>query len=189
MHTVFVIPGFTHTGKEAAYKKVAVLLRKKGYTPIIFHPTWKRKTVTDVAVEFLNTYKKKLAEEHISLLGFSFGAIAALLIAEKIQPSSLFLCSVSPYLDEDTIPEQWKKIVGKRRIDDFASLSCKHICARIAARTYILVGEKEAAAFPTVLTRAARINKQIKNSHLTIVQNTIHDIGQKEYLEAINALI
>lgn len=186
---MYIIPGFTHTGNEPGYKKTAALFRKKGYTPIIFHPAWKRKTVTDVAVDFLNFYEqKKHAHTKFSLLGFSFGAIIALITAGKIHPEKLFLCSLSPYFSEDlpNIPGWWKKFIGKRRVDDFSALSCKRLCALISSKTHIFVGEIEITRYPQLLIRAAHPHTLIKLSELTVIPKAKHDIGQKEYLQAIS---
>lgn len=45
--TLFLIPGFTHSVKENAYKKVSAVFKKHGYTVIGFEPSWKRSTISD----------------------------------------------------------------------------------------------------------------------------------------------
>lgn len=187
--TLFLIPGFTHSVKENAYKKVSAVFKKHGYTVIGFEPSWKRSTVSDQAATFISFVEnKKINPDECAFLGFSFGAIIALIGAGKIKPKELFLCSLSPYFVEDMkdIPSRWRKIIGKNRMTDFETMNGKKISKKIVSATHLFVEGKEYGEGPTVLRRSKAIHKNIPKSNLTIVPNVGHDIGEKEYLTAID---
>ena len=187
--TLFLIPGFTHSVKENAYKKVSAVFKKHDYTVIGFEPSWKRSTVSDQAAAFISFVEsKKINPDECAFLGFSFGAIIALIGAGKIKPKELFLCSLSPYFAEDIkiMSANWKKFIGKKRVADFTTMNCKKLCAQIHSSTHLFVGGKESNKFPILLRRIKAAHASISGSTLTLIPNAIHDIGQKEYLDALD---
>lgn len=186
--TLFLIPGFTHSVKQKEYKKVTAMFKKHGYTVIGFEPSWKRSTVSDQVATFVSFVdSKKINPDDCAILGFSFGAIVALISAGKIKPKELFLCSLSPYFSEDIkiMPAGWKKFIGKKRVADFEKMNCRKLCKQINSSAHIFVGEKESNKFPILLRRVQAAHKYIPASTWSMVPNTGHDIGQKEYLAAI----
>lgn len=192
--TLFIIPGFTHSVHQKEYKKVAAIFKRRGYTVIGFNPSWKRSTVSQQLDAFLSFLKRKKPLHEFSILGFSFGAVIALLAAQTIKPKELFLCSLSPYFSEDIkdIPPRWKKFIGKRRLADFQTMNCKTISKKISSKTHLFVEGKEykdGKEGPTVLRRAKAVHKVIPESTLTIIPNTDHDIGRKEYIDAIQTML
>lgn len=55
---VFIIPGFKHRPANKAYKKIASLFKKEGYSPILIRIPWRGATISESTDYFLREYKK-----------------------------------------------------------------------------------------------------------------------------------
>lgn len=185
----YIIPGFRHSTNAKEYKEVAKLfeLRQIKTVPIKIH--WKYRTMTDYVDEFLAQVKHEKDDEAY-LFGFSWGAMIALISARKIKPKKLILASLSPYFREDlpAMKNWWRLNVGKKRELDFKKYEFNAIAKRINCPTILLAGEKECQKYKRFKYRVNDAHKKIKNSKLIMILNAKHDLGQKEYLEAIKNL-
>src|SRR6266567_2790679 len=142
----FIIPGFGFSGKEKEYQKIAGFFQKRNIEPVIIHIDWKRKTLLDYIKQAKQQIEAKSQKgDEIYLLGFSFGAIAALCLSSEIKLKQLVLCSISPYFKEDMpqIKQQWKNWCGKRRCEAFDNISFSKLAKKIDCKTTILHGDKE----------------------------------------------
>lgn len=84
--TTYIIPGFGSDCEELPYKKLTKELEAKGYKVAKINPDW-RKPISEQSFD--------VAENSI-LVGFSFGAVLAYLIALKTPLSRIILASLSP---------------------------------------------------------------------------------------------
>ena len=185
---LFIIPGYTEYPKDPQYKALVALINKTSYTPILVPIEWKYKVMSDYVNQATAFIKQNSNNnEAIAILGFSFGAFTAFLSAKAFNTSTLFLCSLSPYFNEDLpgIRQSWKTFLGKRRIDHFKTISFSEHARDNHTNTIVLVGSKEITKYPSMLRRADDAHKKLKHSKLVIIEGAHHNIGQPEYQQAI----
>ena len=195
MKKVYIIPGFLESASFKRYKKVIELLWKKDFIVIGVRIDWKKQSMHDYVEQFLKT----MPEKNSYILGFSYGAMIALLSARKVKPKILILCSMSPYFKEDldaTISAYGKKLEKhhtKRLLEGFKKYPFGSIARHVMCKTVLIAGDKETVIrgknYRLVLNRAKDANAKIKNSQLIIVKNGKHDIAQKEYNAALRKVI
>ena len=181
---IYVIPGFRHQPKQKAYKEIAKMLKTEGYQPIVVPVSWRQSTISENTKQFLKVYKKlKTRKKYI--LGFSFGAMIALLASTKVSTAGLILCSLSPYFQED-IKRVKKSSVSQLMKDDFSSLHCSTLVKQIKAKQiHMLYGAKETKS---LIHRVTNTFDQMlsEEKYLTQIKSTEHDIGDKKYLHYIH---
>lgn len=181
--SVFIIPGFRQKTTNKAYKTIARMLKKEGYTPIPVIIPWKNTTVTQNTAYFLQEYKKNTAKKKY-ILGFSFGAVIAFLAATKIHTHGLILCSLSPYFKEDLVRLGIRKT--SNRYQDFLATRCKVLAKQIKAKQILMLyGTKETKP---LINRVHYAFSHIisSNKYLIPIQQTEHNIGGKRYLDSIH---
>ncbi len=188
MKKIFIIPGYRHKSGDQAYIDLVNVFEKKKLASIVVPIKWKYSAFNKWLAEFDAFYEKNKAEETV-LLGFSYGAMIALAAAVKIQPKLLILCSLSPYFKEDlvTMKKSWVRAIGKRQMADFEKVSFNELAKNIKSKTILLLGEKETIKYPELADRVKIAHQKI-SSKLVMVPNGDHNIGQKEYLEAIGKI-
>src|SRR5690606_37231643 len=84
------------------------------------------------------------------VLGFSYGAVIALITANDLKPKKIFLCSLSPDFKEDSknMKEWIKKLIGKNRYKDIQTRSGRKIAQELKVPSVIFYGEKEGKQYP-----------------------------------------
>ena len=114
--TIFLIPGFKTQITDSFYKELVSYLKSKNYTVQPVPITWNNRTVTKNAEEFVNYFEKNKGKVNY-VLGFSYGAVISLIVAERIKLNKLILCSLSPNFKEDskTMLAWLKKYIGVNR--------------------------------------------------------------------------
>jgi predicted alpha/beta hydrolase family esterase len=119
MTTLFIIPGFKEDSSHQRYHWLKNEL-SKNFKIIFIQINWNNKTMSDYIEQFCYIYKSNKGTSNY-VLGFSYGAMIALLSAKRTNPNKLLLCSLSPYFSEDipTMNKCWKAFIGKRRVNDF----------------------------------------------------------------------
>lgn len=188
MRTVYIIPGYTHSPQIKIYKDVGKIFQENGFKVVYVKIDWKYKTISDWVDQFLNEYYKSDGSKKY-LFGFSFGAVISILSSTKVKIDSQILCSLSPYFDIDLtkIYKSWKKQIGKNRIEDFEKLNMEKVARFVKAKTYLLYGTREGRF---IKERAEDTYKKLNcYKKLILVNGAKHDIGNKEYLEAIKKVI
>jgi len=185
MKKLFLIPGYTHKISDKKHRFLLEDLRGK-YDIESVRIDWKNHVMSDYVDQFIDQYEKKKAKTNY-VFGYSFGAMIALITAKQLQPNKLFLCSITPYFSEDLSSlKTWaKKIVGKRRMDDFQKWSAKKSTKGLTVPTKVFYGDREGKKYPDIKARAEKTSRAIKNSKLIIVPNAPHDITHPDYRAAI----
>ncbi len=182
----YIIPGFTESNKQIAYKQIASYFKSKGIKPIPVNVSWKYKTLSDYIEQFFRIYEKNDGNE-VYLLGFSYGAMISFVASTKIKPKMQILCSLSPWFKE-YLPymKRYYKMQGKRRLEDHKNYSFEELSKNVTSKTIILVGDSE---IKECMGIAKDVNKKIKNSKLIMIKNGKHIIAQKEYQDALEDII
>lgn len=185
---LYIIPGYgesvTSTSK---YRTIAKMFEAAGFSVIHIKISWHAKQprqFKDYVREFLKQYKKPRNTE-CYILGFSFGAMIGFLSAERTKPKALIICSLSPYFIEDQkkVPAAWIEFWKKDFVN--SDYSFTELASAVTPKTHLLVGSEED---PACLRRARDARRKIKNSTLSVIKGAKHDIGQKEYLAALEKL-
>lgn len=192
---VFILPGYKHNPKSTSYRKIAVILKNKGYTPVPVKIPWKKRTITQNTDYFIKKFKKKLnfykhTIKKKYILGFSFGAMIAFVASTKVSVSGLILCSLSPYFKEDLGKTKKMSLTSleRQRYLDFSKLHCKKLAKKIKAKkVHVLYGTKEPLSLKK---RAALAYSQIpvSNKFLLPIKNTEHNIRDSRYLNKIKEI-
>jgi len=190
LKTIFLVPGFKTQITDPVYQKLLSYLRNKNYTIKPVPITWNNRTVTKNAEEFVNYFEKNKGKVNY-VLGFSYGAVISLVVAEKIKPKKLILCSLSPDFKEDskTMPAWLKKYIGVNRYIDTMTRSANILARSLSVKTVIFYGEKEGADYPQLKKRSEETAKLAVNSKLIVVKDAPHDISFPTYVEAVKKVI
>jgi len=187
----FIIPGYGESHKkQSGYTEIAKFFANKNILPIQVEIDWeikKKKNFKRYARQFIRQYNQQILpkDTEIYILGFSFGAVTALLSAPKIKPTALLLCSLSPYFKEDllNLKPTWLKWY-KNEFSNYISFDS--VIKNVSTQAYFIVGDKE---HKSCLIRAKDGQKKLKNSTLIFAKGAKHKIGQKEYLKTLKKVI
>lgn len=185
MKTIYIIPGYGFDCNAQEYKKIAEIFKIRGFNVVPVKIFWKYHTMSDYVKQFKKQFDSEKEHGEIYLLGFSFGAMVAVISAAKFaKPKALFLCSVSPYFSEDLekIKPYWKKEIGMKRVADLEGFSFNELAPKIACRTYIFAGTKEGKE---VEYRVNQAKEKIANSELFWIKDAEHSLESKGYIEKI----
>lgn len=185
---VYIIPGFGEKVSDKRYNRILTYFKKSNFKTIPITINWKYKTMSDYVEEFLLQFNQHSGEDEIYLFGFSFGAMISLIASGQINIKAQFLCSLSPYFQEDLpiIKDWWKKSIGSKRVDDFSSLSFAKLAEKVHCWTYIFAGTGEGSE---VEKRAANANHLIENSSLFMISGAKHDISQDVYSNKLKEVL
>lgn len=187
---IFLIPGFKSHIVSKQYGWLVSYLKDKGYDVISVPIKWNYRTLTQNAQEFIEFYKRnKTSNDYV--LGFSFGAVIALMTAETISPKKLFLCSLSPDFKEDSkYMSHWlRKYIGEHRYADTTTRSAIKLSKALSIKTVILYGENEGDEFPQLKRRCEETAFLARDARLVIVPNAPHDISAPMYQSALKKLL
>lgn len=184
--TFFIIPGFKEQATAKNYAWLLKFLKTKNYRVVPVPIEWSYKTLSKNKIGLLNFFKKyKDEEKHI--LGFSYGAVLAMMIANEIKPKKLYLCSLSPDFLEDIefMPIDIKKYIGKKRLLDIKNRSGRELAKLLNIPTIVFYGEEEGKQFPQLKKRCEETVKLAKNAKLVVVKDAPHQIDFSDYVEAV----
>lgn len=184
--TLFIIPGFKEKISDKQYVALRKMFITKGFDVKMVPIVWDRKVLSDWIAQFREFFEKNEGRRN-SVLGFSWGAMIALVTAKDIRPNRLLLCSLSPYFAEDLpkIPERWKRFIGHRRVNDFAKYSMKSAVKGVSSKVKIFIGSTEQKKFPQLAVRCTVAAKALSTS-VVVIDGVKHDIGDARYREMLN---
>ncbi|MBN2420792.1 hypothetical protein JXB27_00775 [Candidatus Woesearchaeota archaeon] len=191
----YIIPGFSESNKQNAYKKIAGFFRKKGIRPVPVDISWKKGVMTD----YVSQAMKRIKGKDVCLFGFSFGAMISLIASTKIKPRTLILCSLSPWFKEDIDAtkkffendKKAKKFINtpswRKQIIELYDYSFNELAKKIKCKTILLVETGKGTSVS--VKRAKDAKMKIKNSKLVLVRGAKHNIRQKQWLSKIKEVI
>ncbi len=186
MKTVLFVPGFRQSLHTHDYKSLLTSVESKGYKTVFVPIIWDRTTVVDWVAQLEHEYEKH-DPKNIILAGFSYGSYTAFVAAAKLNPSELWLFSLSPYFAEDIphLKKSWKKNIGMRRVEQFKLVNFNLLTKRINCPTKIFIGEIELEKYEMLKTRCQEATKKIKQSELLVASNADHDVTNENYIKKI----
>ena len=189
MKTVLFAPGFRSEEILAEYKGKPALdaIAKAGYRVEFVPLHWSNRTIKHWIKQFDDEYQKHDPKNTI-LAGFSFGAIAALVLAAERLPAELWLFSLSPFFAEDMErqkPAYLAKYIGARRSEAFRQLQFEPLPKTITCPVKIFVGGEEVRRFPGVRRRSQELAARLPQAQCIEAEGADHDIGSPSYIAAI----
>lgn len=187
--TIFIVAGFRHKADEKQYEWMRDFFKSKGYIVKIPDINWSNKVMTDYIDQFTDYYNKNKSDSN-AIIGFSYGAMIALISASHTKPDQLILCSLSPYFSEDLgkLKKSWKKSIGRRRADNFKKYKSSEIARIIESRTTIIYGSLEGKRYPQLKKRCVETSIIMPNSELLVAENAPHEIDFPSYVGTIKSI-
>ncbi len=184
--TFFIIPGFKQKAGNKSFVWLGNLLKDRGFEVVKVSICWERRTMKEYVEDFIEVYKKYQSGENY-ILGFSYGAVIALLSANALKPKKIYLCSLSPDFKEDvSAMTPWlKKYVGKRRIAYSLKTSGREIAKNLRISSVIFYGEAEARGYPQIKVRCEETANLAARSKLVVVEKSPHQIDFPTYKTAL----
>ena len=184
--TIFIITGFKDKASDSQYKWMRTFFKKKGFIVKIPSIKWNHRVMSDYVDEFRQYYEENKSEKNY-VLGFSYGAMIAFISAHELKPAKLYLCSLSPYFNEDlrTLKPWWKRFIGIHRLKDFKQYIAKSIAKNLAIPTVVFYGTREAKRYPELKVRCEETSKLAPKAKLVSIKDAPHRVDHPEYVEAI----
>ena len=184
--TIFIITGFKDKASDSQYKWMRTFFKKKGFIVKIPSIKWNHRVMSDYVDEFRQYYEENKSEKNY-VLGFSYGAMIAFISAHELKPAKLYLCSLSPYFNEDlrTLKPWWKRFIGIHRLKDFKQYIAKSIAKNLAIPTVVFYGTREAKRYPELKVRCEETAKLAPKAKLVSIKDAPHRVDHPEYVEAI----
>lgn len=190
---LYLVPGAGESAAGSRYAGIRQAFARAGFVVVPVRIRWGK-----IAGGWRHEYARAvehavLRERHEAvLLGFSWGAIAALVAARRIKPSALILCSLSPWFAEDRFFVQ--QFLAERGLTrwytqemdmDLCALSFAPLACLIHARTFLLYGAKEDQV---VVWRSYAAAAAIRHSRLIAVPGAGHAIMHSAYVRELGKI-
>lgn len=180
---LYIVPGFGGHASDKYYQQVRKYAQENGYTVIPVPIQWRWTTIDRWIKDFEEVVDKKTVEQSV-VLGFSLGALVAVLVSTKFSFKKMIICSLSPYFQEDLpkLPILAHEALGKRRMNAFRV----HPFPLLTQRTPIsfIIGDKD---FHLAIERTQQAYKmwRCNKKNIKILQGVGHTIASPEYLKEI----
>ncbi|MGE5042015.1 MAG: hypothetical protein ACM3IJ_03870 [Candidatus Levyibacteriota bacterium] len=183
---IFIIPGYRQRPTQKAYRQLAQILKAEGYHPILVSIPWANTTISQNAEFFLKKLSRSKATEKY-ILGFSYGAMIALVASTRVKTDGLILCSLSPYFSEDLTTKKTPKTkLMQKRYEDFTKMQCSELSSKVKTNKVLLLYGQEEAAVLVNRVKTAFGQVKTKKKYLIKVAGAEHEIGNKNYLSTIH---
>ncbi len=172
-------------GEEVYYKPLIELCKRNNVSVEVISYLWKYSTQKQVAEKVA----LKLRDSNSIILGFSLGALVALLSVAKtgLKYKHLILCSTTPLFFGTNFPKNVKEHLGKKRVQEAINTKILDLVKSINnTPVTVLVGENEDKE---IIRQNTALSNKISKSYFINIKNTGHDIYAPEYLKEINSVL
>lgn len=183
---VLYLPGGGTSRANYPYDKILRKIQRRGHKTVFCPITWRGTTINDWVDEVQPMYQKYEAAQTI-LVGFSYAAMASLLLTVRRPPAGLILCSLSPYFAEDLhlVPDRWIRYMQRfnpRRLEVFKALRFADIAPRITCPTRLVTGSEP--EWGQQRTRAASV--ALPGGQIFVGKNAGHSPVKWSYITALD---
>lgn len=188
MKAAVVLAG-NHETTENRYEAVLREFRSNGWENVMLYgPNWQATTIKQLVNDFIERLPTN--REPLTLLGFSLGAMIALIAASRITVDNLVLCSPSGYFVEyDSLLSKDDRGWANRSLKDFRDFSATDVLSSTrAARGIIIAGQTELEDWPDFRKWITDL-KSWTNWQYIEVPNTGHEIEASRYQDTIKKTI
>jgi pimeloyl-ACP methyl ester carboxylesterase len=188
MKTALILTG-KHEITDERYQGIVKAFKDAGWNQaILYEPDWRRHTVKELIDDFLSFIPTD--SEPLTLLGFSLGAMIALIASDTLDVDNLALCSPSGYFKEYAPLLTGDDLdYARKDLSDFESYSAiEAISKSKAKRGNIIAGENELAEWPDFKKWVSDLRFQTGWDY-TELSGVSHEIEAPGYQEAIKSMI
>jgi len=183
-----IAPGWPDTGQEPKYLALEDAFIMQGYSVTILKLAWD-KNLMSVWVEQLTKAIDSDADS-LTLLGFSMGAMASLIVSTQVRVSTAIICSSAGYFNEykplltnDDL--EW----ARKNMADFGQFTISKLFSGLKVENgYIFAGDQELAEWPDFKQWMEDLKDSTRWS-FNVLPATGHDIGASEYQKQLLSLI
>lgn len=188
MRTAIVLAG-RHDITDKMYRPIVDEFKTQGWDKVIYYgPDWDAKSVEKLISDFL----KKVPDDAqpLTLLGFSLGAMIALIAAEKLKIENLILCSPSGYFQEyDTLLTDDDRAWADKELTDFRNYSAVQVIRNVyPAHGVLLAGESGLKQWPDFKKWVEDLKSNSGWKYIELAK-TGHEIESFTYQAAIRKVI
>ena len=188
LNQTIIAPGWPDTGKEAKYAILREAFVEVGYSVTILELAWNKNSMS-VWVEQLSQSIVKNSDS-LTLLGFSMGAMASLIVCGQVKVNTAIICSSAGYFNEykpllSNDDLEW----AKENMIDFGQFTTSKLFSGLKVEHgYIFAGDQELAIWPD-FKRWMDDLKDTTHWSFNNLPATGHDIGADEYQGQLLSLI
>jgi pimeloyl-ACP methyl ester carboxylesterase len=190
---LYLVPGAGQSARGLSYRPLRRLFAKEGFLVVPVSIKWKQFDLGWLP-EYAQAVERAVIQEphEAYLLGFSWGAVSALVAAKRMKPKALILCSLSPYFAEDRFFCQ--QFLMEKSLERFQTIKLEERmmalpftkAVRITVpKTFVLYGEKEPGV---LINRCVSTANAIPQAKLISLPRTPHNILAPAYLRAIKKI-
>jgi pimeloyl-ACP methyl ester carboxylesterase len=188
MKTAVVLVG-RHEVTKDRYEPVVKALQDNGWENVIFYePDWQINSVERLVSDFIASLPE--GKEPLTLLGFSLGAMIALIGASRITVENLILCSPSGYFAEyDVTLTEDDRAWANENLKDFRNFSATSVINKTKVRRGIIIaGQTELEQWPDFKQWINDLKSQTNWKYIELPE-TGHEIEAPAYQETIKKII
>jgi len=182
-----ILPGRREQADSKAYKQIGTLFEEQSIKAVYIQPEWKLKSISEQLRDTSIKVNQSIgANDEVYFLGFSKGALFALICASQIRVKKSILCSMSFFKEE--IPHMGmllklftrKMVYGGEEPFSYPQIRQKNdFC--------FIYGEKELKSIPDKIMAS---RAELFNSGETIIAKKAgHNISHRGYQSALKSII
>ncbi len=188
MKTAIVLAG-RHEITKDRYRPIVKEFQENGWENVIFYePNWQTNSVEGLVSDFVASLPED--NEPLTLLGFSLGAMIALITTTKIAVDNLILCSPSGYFTEyDAMLTRDDRVWANENLKDFRDFSAAEtLNSANIFRGVIVAGKTELEQWPDFRQWVNDLKSQTGWQYIEL-PGTGHEIEASIYQESIKKII
>jgi len=188
MKTAIILPGWREE-PTTHYNAIAKSFTDNGWEQVLIHQLdWEHSSMEQLTDDFLAAVPADSTP--LTLLGFSLGAMTALIASSKLDVEHLLLCSPSGYFQEYTPLFTAEDLSWTaKHLGDYERYSAQEVIKRAkVAHGYVLAGEKELAQWPDFRQWIGDLKRQTNWQYYEI-PGVGHDIEHTLYQAKIHETI
>lgn len=182
---IYIIPGLGESTRSKNYRDIIKFAKNMGFQVISVKIDWKSNTpITDFIDQADKQIPKTSKEDYI--LGFSFGAYIAHILAKNKTAKGFIFCSTSPYFKNNLkeIPSETKKYFGDILMDSFKKYSPTK---NNSGKAWFLIGGKD---WKIAIDQSKSLCEQWKGEkNLFVIKNVGHELKHPLYLAKLKTIL
>ena len=188
MKQAIITPGWPDTGEESKYLSLRDAFVSSGYQASILRPQWDKNAMSVWSQQLEDEIDAE--SESVTLLGFSMGAMATLLVSARVKIECAIICSAGGYFTEyKPLMTEDDLAWAATNLTDFDRYTTKNLFPLVMVNNgYIFVGEEELSEWPDFKQWMGDL-VEATNWPISILPATGHDIGAVEYQKQLVGLI
>lgn len=188
MKTAIVLAG-QHEITEDQYQPIVNEFQENGWERVIFYePNWETSNVESLVSNFIATLPED--NQPLTLLGFSLGAMIALIATTRIAVDNLILCSPSGYFAEyDAALTQDDRAWANENLNDFRNFSATNTITNAKVSLGVIIaGQTELEQWPDFRQWVNDLKSQTDWRFIEL-PGTGHEIEALVYQDSIKKII